>query len=69
MQYSWCLCPTLKQKTDNQVITTAMKKNIIRKVYWETVLFGLAGCNEEKPATFDKQRNIFQQPFVKQYDR
>ena len=54
MQYSWCLCPTLKQKTDNQVITTAMKKNIIRKVYWGmTVLFGLAGCNEEKPATFD----------------
>lgn len=48
-----------------------MKKNIIRKVYWGmTVLFGLAGCNEEKPATFEpNQRNIFQQPFVKQYDR
>ncbi len=48
-----------------------MKKNIIRKVYWGmTVLFGLAGCNEEKPATFDQiNGNIFQQPFVKQYDR
>lgn len=67
MQYSWCLCPTLKQKTDNQVITTAMKKNIIRKVYWGmTVLFGLAG---ETGYFRPNQRNIFQQPFVKQYDR
>ena len=37
-----------------------MKKNIIRKVYWGmTVLFGLAGCNEEKPATFDQINGIY----------
>ncbi|MFR3328838.1 MAG: DUF4843 domain-containing protein [Odoribacter splanchnicus] len=37
-----------------------MKKNIIRKVYWGMmVLFGLAGCNEEEPATFDQINGIY----------